>query len=109
MVNGGKGDGQISEDATFYLDRILAHEMTHAVMVINVDDFDNLPQFISEGTAELTHGIVDNRGGLGRNIENYDFDDGFALRTVDKMNGRTVAKKMGRPPEPSTTLNGYSK
>ncbi len=68
LMNGGNPDGQISEDDTFYLDRVLAHEMTHAVMMINVDDFNNLPQFIAEGTAELTHGIDDNRGNLIKSL-----------------------------------------
>ena len=45
-----------------YLDRVLAHEFTHAVMVANINYFNYLPQFIKEGMAELTHGIDDERG-----------------------------------------------
>ena len=44
-----------------YLDRTLAHEMTHAVMRANVDYFDYLPEWVKEGMAELTHGIDDKR------------------------------------------------
>ena len=44
-----------------YLDRTLAHELTHVVMAANVDYFNDLPQFIKEGMAELTHGIDDER------------------------------------------------
>lgn len=48
-----------------YLDRVVAHELTHAVMMAkilpNSYGFSNLPQFITEGTAELTHGIDDKR------------------------------------------------
>ena len=46
-----------------YLDRVLAHEFTHAVMAANITNFDNLPLFIIEGMAELTHGIDDLRPG----------------------------------------------
>lgn len=39
-----------------YLDRTIAHEMTHAVMAANIDDMGDLPLYIIEGMAELTHG-----------------------------------------------------
>ena len=45
-----------------YLDRTLAHEFTHAVMAANVDHFNDLPAWLKEGTAEMTHGISDERG-----------------------------------------------
>ena len=54
-VNGDPGNGQQ------YLDRTLAHEMTHAVMAANISNFYALPQFIKEGMAELTCGIDDAR------------------------------------------------
>ena len=44
-----------------YLDRTIAHELTHAVMMAKVQDFSALPKFITEGLAELTHGIDDLR------------------------------------------------
>ena len=44
-----------------YLDRTLAHEFTHSAMANNIRYFYNLPQFIKEGMAELTHGIDDER------------------------------------------------
>ncbi|MBD3879213.1 MAG: hypothetical protein SR1Q5_05955 [Quinella sp. 1Q5] len=44
-----------------YLDRTLAHELTHVVMMSKVDSCRSLPQFILEGLAELTHGIDDLR------------------------------------------------
>ena len=46
-----------------YLDRTLAHEFTHAVMAANIDFFNELPAWLKEGTAELTHGISDERRG----------------------------------------------
>jgi len=57
----GNLDGQ-SSSTSAYLDRTLAHEFTHAVMSANITGVDNLPQFIKEGAAELTHGIDDHHG-----------------------------------------------
>ncbi|BAL82576.1 putative flagellin [Selenomonas ruminantium subsp. lactilytica TAM6421] len=44
-----------------YLDRTIAHEMTHALMSANINNFSNLPLYIKEGAAELVHGIDDYR------------------------------------------------
>lgn len=44
-----------------YMDRTLAHELTHAVMAANITGFNNLPDCIQEGAAELVHGIDDFR------------------------------------------------
>ena len=44
-----------------YLDRTLAHEMTHAIMSANITNFAQLPLYIKEGSAELVHGIDDER------------------------------------------------
>ena len=44
-----------------YLDRTIAHELTHAVMAANIDYFFQLPTLFTEGVAELTHGIDDRR------------------------------------------------
>ncbi|WP_020655191.1 flagellinolysin [Massilia niastensis] len=41
--------------APLYSDRIIAHEMAHAVMM-NTMDVSSLPQWFVEGTAELIHG-----------------------------------------------------
>ncbi|MBO6209855.1 MAG: hypothetical protein J6N99_04115 [Schwartzia sp.] len=51
----GAGAGQV------YLDRTIAHEMTHALMAANITHFSDLPKYIKEGTAELVHGIDDVR------------------------------------------------
>lgn len=45
-----------------YLDRTLAHELTHAIMAAKVDNYSDLPLFITEGLADLTQGIDDLRG-----------------------------------------------
>ena len=44
------------------LDRTLAHELTHANMQSHIAFFNTLPEFIVEGSAELIHGIDDERG-----------------------------------------------
>ncbi|MBR0062375.1 MAG: hypothetical protein IJP68_12950 [Selenomonadaceae bacterium] len=54
-------DGGNSEGSAWYLDRTIAHELTHAVMMANIDYFFYLPQFIAEGVADLTNGIDDKR------------------------------------------------
>ena len=54
------GDG-IPASNQNYLDRTLAHELTHAVMRANIDYFDYLPAWLKEGMAELTHGVDDKR------------------------------------------------
>ncbi|MBQ7197647.1 MAG: hypothetical protein IJS29_00125, partial [Selenomonadaceae bacterium] len=48
-------------NSTLYLDRTLAHELTHAIMAAKVDYHSSLPLFFKEGIAELTHGIDDFR------------------------------------------------
>ena len=54
-------DGKSARRGTSFLDRVLAHEFTHAVMAANIDNFAELPAYVKEGTAELTHGIDDER------------------------------------------------
>ena len=54
-INGG------SKNSVVYLDRTICHEFTHAVMAAKIKYFSYLPRFISEGTAELAHGIDDKR------------------------------------------------
>lgn len=54
-------NGSTSTAGAGYLDRTIAHELTHAVMSANIDNFADLPLYISEGAAELTHGIDDER------------------------------------------------
>ncbi len=49
------------DNTSLYFDRTLAHEFVHAVMAANIDNFDKLPIFVTEGLAELVHGIDDVR------------------------------------------------
>ena len=55
------GDINGKGGSSFYLDRVIAHEMTHAVMAANIKNFSSLPSNIKEGAAELVHGIDDER------------------------------------------------
>ena len=57
----GNSDGRNSGSDDYYLDRVLSHEFTHAVMAANIRYFNGLPDFIAEGMAELTHGVDDDR------------------------------------------------
>lgn len=50
-----------SSDTSMYLDRTLAHEFTHAAMAANIADFNSLPKWFKEGSAELVHGADDAR------------------------------------------------
>ena len=45
-----------------YLDRVIAHEMVHAVMLANGLLKENMPQFFTEGVAELVQGLDDYDG-----------------------------------------------
>ena len=49
----------LSSKNQVYLDRTIAHEFTHAVQFAT---FGALPEFFTEGIAELTHGVDDVRG-----------------------------------------------
>ena len=58
--NGSSKDGRYSY-SDYYLDRVTAHELTHAVMFANVNNTNELPQFLMEGLAELISGADDAR------------------------------------------------
>ena len=55
-------NGKDTSSGQVYLDRVIAHEMTHALMAANITHFASLPYYIKEGAAELVHGIDDARG-----------------------------------------------
>ena len=61
-------NGSTATAGAGYLDRTLAHELTHALMAANITHFDSLPLYVMEGMAELVHGIDDQRTG---SILNY--------------------------------------
>ncbi len=83
-------DGE-SSGTSALLDRTLAHELTHTLMETNVKYFSTLPQFIVEGSAELTHGIDDERGNAIFGVA-YDADRlDSVLDLTDIDTGRTDA------------------
>lgn len=73
-------NGKSSTPGSGYLDRTIVHEMTHAVMASNITDFNKLYSCITEGAAEVVHGIDDARksdiltfassgGGINANLD----------------------------------------
>ena len=53
-------DGE-SPSTSALLDRTLAHELNHALLATNIKYHQKLPKFITEGVAEVVHGIDDER------------------------------------------------
>ncbi|MBR3746508.1 MAG: hypothetical protein IKN27_06055, partial [Selenomonadaceae bacterium] len=51
-----------------YIDRVIAHEMTHAVMFAAGLFKENMPEFFTEGVAELNQGLDDYNGQDTENI-----------------------------------------
>ena len=62
-IKNGNVSGYTSNNGSEYFDRVLAHEMTHAMFDVSLDTSLNksLPQFFKEGIAELVHGVDDSR------------------------------------------------
>ncbi|WP_027397410.1 flagellinolysin [Anaerovibrio lipolyticus] len=57
----GDVNGSTTTPGAGYLDRTIAHEMTHATMSANIEGFGGLYACIKEGAAEVIHGIDDVR------------------------------------------------
>ena len=83
------GEDGMEPDTENMLDRLLAHELVHAVMTANIASDRNLPHFLKEGLAELVHGADDTRSGSILKIVDKDNTSGrskaFAL-TQDEYN-----------------------
>lgn len=54
-------NGQSKNSTPFYIDKTLAHELTHTLMHAKVLSSYELPKFFTEGWAEVTIGIDDER------------------------------------------------
>lgn len=78
-----------------YLDRTLAHEMTHAIMAANIKNFNELPKYVKEGMAELVHGIDDYRKGKIQSLAN----------APDTL--KDVLENSGAPTDDSAYAAGY--
>ncbi|WP_407396880.1 flagellinolysin [Anaerovibrio sp.] len=66
----GDVNGSTTTPGAGYLDRTIAHEMTHATMSANIEGFGGLYACIKEGSAEVIHGIDDERGTRIQNLAN---------------------------------------
>ena len=98
-------NGSTASGGATYLDRTIAHEMTHAVMRANITNMSALPKYIREGTAEFMHGIDDERKSTlaGLNFtdsifSNEDDDTPYAvgyafLHYINKAGGHGEAMK----------------
>lgn len=64
LYKNGNFSGYTSKNSSL-LDRTIAHELTHALFMTSLKRsiFQTLPQFFTEGIAELVHGIDDFRRG----------------------------------------------
>ncbi len=79
--------------APFYNDRVIAHEMVHAVMT-RITDMSTLPGWFTEGAAELIHGADERVVG--------DF------ASLDAGDGSELAAAFKTTPGSPTTSAGYS-
>ena len=62
MFKNMKSSDRHGTTATYNLDRTLVHELVHGLMAPNLKYFNDLPIFLAEGgTAELIHGVDDER------------------------------------------------
>lgn len=61
-LNGRGYDKSNKSKVVPYIDKLLGHELTHAIMAAKINNFNLLPNFIREGVAELTVGTDDLRG-----------------------------------------------
>ena len=59
-----------------YIDRVIAHEMTHAVMFAAGLFKENMPEFFTEGVAELNQGLDDYNGQSTEDIIDLATDSG---------------------------------
>ena len=123
-------NGYSANLGTNYLDRTLLHELTHALMSTNIRGFNAwLPNYFTEGSAELINGCDDTRGkGMLDAINNVSaLDDGFSetpssnlhwyttgfifLRYLIKHSTSYVPKDTYKPPTfelfEETNTNGF--
>ena len=84
LVDGGNPDGK-STITSSYLDTMLAHEFTHAVLAANINYNAQLPMLFTEGIAELT---------IGRDTA----DDMLELAANPTLLSKTLLSKDGTNP-----------
>ncbi len=64
----------VAQGTSYFLDRTIAHELTHALMAAKVYHYDEMPCFIKEGVAEAVHGIDDEKRGFFSQFQNQTTD-----------------------------------
>ena len=85
--------GDTQDSVAGYLDRTIAHEMVHALMFSNFPSMMNnstLPLYVIEGTAELVHGVDDDRETTIMNLANSVSDMRDTLSGANDNNGDYV-------------------
>ena len=93
-------NGSTTAAGAGYLDRTLAHEFTHAAMAANISFFSQLPSYIKEGTAELVHGIDDQRLYGPSGFQQIVATDGYdKLKTLFEAKSNTTSAPAGTDPE----------
>ncbi|MBR1647570.1 MAG: hypothetical protein IJ685_12475 [Selenomonadaceae bacterium] len=65
-----------------YLDRTIAHELIHAVMFATGTLKDGMPEFFTEGVAELVHGLDDYDGNYSDLILSLASDANYLARSL---------------------------
>lgn len=72
-----------------YADRVLGHEMFHAVMndYLGHDKAIEMPEYFKEGFAEFLHGIKERFNSVGKNITNEEKRESLTLLSRSLLNG----------------------
>lgn len=72
-----------------YADRVLGHEMLHAVMndYLGHDKAIEMPEYFKEGMAEFLHGAKDRFNSIGKNITNEEKRESLTLLSRSLLNG----------------------
>lgn len=89
-IDGNNVNGK-SANTSFYLDRVIAHELVHATMAANITYVSDLPYYIREGASELVHGIDDERPGDIRRLASNPDQLKEVLNTDEKSGGDEYA------------------
>lgn len=112
-IENKKNPNGVGDEKTLtYLDRTIAHELTHATMAANIDYFNNLPTAFKEGSAELVHGIDDKRTSDIQNLASDStklrsavYGGGITSYSAGYIALRYLAKQAAAGRKPNTSKN----
>lgn len=84
-LNTASEDGDVGRSSGDYLDRVLAHEMFHAVCndYYSVDKTQDMPTWFKEGFAELVHGAKERF--LSIKFDNVDKQKAYYMRRAEEL------------------------